>query len=659
MIRISLLFMMLLAFYPCVSQTGIEALPPVKPEDLKPEASLLDPEAGAVILHDIGSTEFIESTNRIKNVFEKTTRIKIITKDGYKYATADIPFYTEKYGSEDIRDFTAVSYTLEDGEIIKTRLTKDDFVEEDINEWWKRKKFTFSNIKEGSIIEYSYKIISPYNVHLRKWYFQHDIPVKKSTYKIGLCPFYNYIVLNMGYIEYDRDTTYIKPFGFTLMGDNYKTKIYEWELNNVPAFKKEKYITSAEDYRMKVEFQLESYYGYYGGKFQLMNTWEELIKELDTNDSFGDYMVGNEGLLLKMLDGLKLEDKADYEKARLIHKFVTKNFYWNEISGVYTTQSKRSMINSKTGSVADINLLFVSLLNAAGVEAYPVLISTRKHGRVFYQYPFLNLFNYVAVLIKAEETEFFADATEPLLPLGILPYRCMNQFGLKVKKCKKDEKAEFYPLVPALPHKKSTFSSLQINTDEEKVNAKILNKTNGYEALRWRKMLKENGEGAVSEKISEKNDVKFLNSLEAKEIDQSDKDLVLTFEVESTLDKIEDKIFIDPFLIAAREENAFKSQQRIYPVDYGYNNDEKLISTINIPAGYNVEYLPENFSTTNAENTLQFNFVVQHSGGIIQVMSHVKRLKSIYEPEEYDELKEFFDQVVDRQSEKIVLRKAI
>jgi len=659
MIRNSLLFILLIGFQPCMSQSGLETLPPVTSEDLQPGIYDPDPEAEAVILYDLGSTEFVEIRDRIRNVFEKTTRIKILNKDGYSYATADIPFYTENYGSEEIKDFSAVSYTLENGEIVKNYLTKHDMVEGDINQWWKRKKFTFPNIKEGSIIEYSYKIISPYNFNLRKWYFQHEIPVEKSAYKIGLCPFYNYIVLNMGYIEYDKDTTYIKPFGFTFRADNYKTKIYEWELNNVPAFKKEKYITSAEDYRKKVEFQLESYYGYYGNKFELMKTWEELIKELSIHDSFGDFMAGNKGLLNDILDNLNIENLNDFDKASIIDQFVKKNFYWNSIYGVYTTQSKRSLIDSKTGSVADINLFMVSLLNAAGVEAYPVLLSTRKHGRVFYQYPFLNLFNYVAVIIKAEDTEFFTDATEPLLPLGILPFRCMNQFGLKVKKCKKDEVAQFYPLVPPVPHTKSVYSSLEINPQEEKLKANILSKFNGYEALEIRKIHNEEGKGAVSAKISESNNEISLQDFTIKDLNDTEKDLVISMDAEASVDKFGDKIFINPFLVFSHEENPFKSDKRIYPVDYGFIHEEKFVTTINIPEGYDIAHVPENFSYKNADNTLQFNLMVQKHGAMVQIMSQVKRLKSVYEQEEYPDLKNFFDQVAAAHSEKIVLEKEI
>ena len=408
-------------------------LPKIEPSDLSVMTCPIDSSAPAQILYDIGEIKFVEN-NGINFILKKTTRIQILNKNGYGYATIKIPYRYGDKSEEQIIAFSATSYTEENGEIITETASKKDLFEEDINEWWKRKKYAFLKVKEGTVIEYTYEILSPNNFHLPKWFFQYEIPVIKSQFKISLCPFYNYIVLKSGFLEYDFDTVYTKPFSFRYLTGNYPTRVYEWELNNVPAFNEENFITSAEDYRMKVVFQLESFNKYNGEVQEIITTWKDLIDELDEYADFGTYIQSNKKETQAIIESLSLEGKTDYQKMDTILYYVKNNYYWNNYLGGWATQTKKEFLESKTGNSGDINLFLHSLLIEAGVNSSPLLISTREHGKVFYDYPFLNLFNYVAVVVEDGIFTYMLDATNPLLPLGLLPHKCINEYGLQIKK---------------------------------------------------------------------------------------------------------------------------------------------------------------------------------------------------------------------------------
>ncbi len=75
--------------------------------------------------------------------------------------------------------------------------------EEKVNDHWRVKKFALPDVKEGSVIEYKYKIISPYFFNLHDWDFQQRIPVIYSEYTTAMIPFYEYTYIFQGASKFD------------------------------------------------------------------------------------------------------------------------------------------------------------------------------------------------------------------------------------------------------------------------------------------------------------------------------------------------------------------------------------------------------------------------------------------------------------------------
>ena len=86
-------------------------------------------------------------------------------------------------------------------------------------------------------------------------------------------------------------------------------------------------------------------------------------------------------------------------------------------------------IDAHAGSDADINLSLVNALNAAGLNAEAVLLSTRDNGAINTLYPVINDFDYVVAKVNIGERSYLLDATDPLLPFGMLPFKCLNDKG--------------------------------------------------------------------------------------------------------------------------------------------------------------------------------------------------------------------------------------
>ena len=640
------------------AQTALYQLPKVNIHDLRQTHCPIDSSADAQIIYDYGKTRFIKVDGALIFQFEKTIRIQIFNADGLEHANLSIQYYDEDNDNRERLDyFKATSYTLDGNEIVEHSVRRNALIDEQINKYWSRMKYAFPNVQPGSIIEYSYIISSPFLAHIRDWEFQTNIPILKSKFSISVCPYVSYIMLKRGFLEYDKERKYTESFGGTIAGSPARSTVYEWEMYDVPAFKNEKYITTREDYIMSIRFQLEKIYGFNGGQRSYSSTWQELINQLlRESQAFGGYIKENNQHVSDLMLTMDLTEKSEMEKIRTITKYVKENFTTNGYGGKYTSQRKKDVIKTKNGSIPEINLLLLSMLRNEGIEAYPFLISTRSHGKPELNYPMLSSFNYVAVIVKLDGGGLIIDGTDPLLPFGMLPYECINEYGLEVRKIKRKEDALFYPINSIMPDKENTKILMQYNPDSNIISVQISKRLSGYSARNARSIVIEYGKEALVEKICPVSvipeDIKVSN------LENIEKNLGISYRYKIPVTIAGDKMILEPFHINSYKEPFLTKEERKYPVDFGYETDEKYIFTFQIPDGYEIDYIPENYSQSLLDNRLIHNIKSVQEANILQILSEVKQLKPRFEPEEYSDLKLFYDMIVDHHNQKIILKKS-
>ncbi|MGB3465237.1 MAG: DUF3857 domain-containing protein, partial [Cyclobacteriaceae bacterium] len=351
----------------------------------------------------------------------------------------------------------AYSYNRKDGKVVKTKVDPELIVDEKIyaNNWVK--KFVFPKIEEGSIIEYSYNLESPYMLSLPDWEFQDEIPTMYSQYSVSMIPFYEYVFTTQGIDTLDVqeviESKEQKSAGKILSasGQNmgplavYNERKYVYGLRDVEAFRDEKYITSRNDYIKKIDFQLSNIYNVgtqvsdqYESLAQaevIMTSWPQMVEDLFDQEYFGDYLEDCEKEAKKLLKSeISLEGMADEKKARTLIEYIKNNITWDGYRGVFANKSPKELIEQKTGNVAEINLFMNVLLNTAGITAHPVMLSTRDHGKVNYQYPFLRYFNYVVTLVSIGNSSFLADGSDPDIGYKRIPPQTINEQGLIIDK---------------------------------------------------------------------------------------------------------------------------------------------------------------------------------------------------------------------------------
>lgn len=615
-----------------------------------------DPQAGAVVIYDKGMSRFAEVRELTFNVFfERTTKIKILKESGVEYATFTIPYYQENNIREQIQNLVAITYNLEDGEVRKTPLRQEDFFDEKINDYWMARKFTMPDVRPGSVIEVKYTISSPYLMNLRDWEFQWDIPVISSEYVTRMVPFYEYSFILQGAGKFDKQNSYVdksQPRFMAIPGApnplEFFDMVYSFAMDYVPAYTDNEFISSRSDYIIKVDFQLAKIHQLGGTKRTIMSTWPELIKGLQQEDLFGKYVSRSGSQLKSVFGNTKKSGKSELELYNEIMTFVKTNYRWNGNTSKLAGKPADRFNRDKEGNSAEINLFAVGLLQAAGIDASPLLISTRRNGKIKYDYPFLHFFNNVVVAVKIGNEYFVGDATEPLLSNNRIPERCVNERGLIIKK----GEPVWLSLEAINPSSISTMILLEVT--EKDINASIQKSFTEYDAFMMRRNL-DSDDAAMKKYVESRNYVADEGSFSVLNINEPEKPLIVTFKTGLNTEFIADKIYISPFLNETLKNNPLTQATRTQPLDFIYPVVRTFITVLNIPEGYEVESIP---SCPEVDSPL---FRMTSSGEIIgntirmTLQYHFKR--GTYNASDYSTLRRHYNDIIKYSNEKITFKK--
>ncbi len=649
--KITQLVLLLISCFPIISQgqTFSREFGSLSQEEVDLKEYALDKDAEAVVIFDIAKSHFPRVENSFDVTFERTTRIKILSEAGIKWAEVEIPFYQEEGLKEIIFDIQAFSYNFEGNQIEKTPLDVSNTYNEKLNEHWMVKKFAIPNVKAGSIIEYRYKIDSPYKFNLRDWEFQWRIPVVHSEYEVHMIPFYEYSWLLQGSNRFDDKVTAVDRTDRQFGSVTFRDKIHRYIMKNVPAFDNEAFITSINDYIIKLDFQLSRINYPNGSALNIMTTWKEMIRSMVGYKDFGKYQNKAEKLASKLLDQKMLEGKTEKEKFEYVLDYVKNNFNWNQTYGYYTTKSASKFVEHKFGNVAEVNLFTIGLLKKAGIEAYPVLISTRSHGKIKYDYPFSHFFNYVVILSNIEGQTILSDATEALGLNNRIPTRCINDKGLIINK----EKVEWVGLECLFLSEINTLMEMEIG-EENVLTSQITQTSTEYDALASRYNYSGDIQ-SVREKLEEDGYRIEEESIAIKNLKSKGKPFAIKYQLETKPEVVGNKIYLAPFLKETPSDNPFKQKRRTYPVDMVYPKKRFYETVVKIPEGYQVDFLPKNQKINN--ELFELNYSVTPTEGKITVQFGYTFKKTLYTSSQYSKVKFYYGEILNKGNEKIVLVK--
>ncbi|WP_244216028.1 DUF3857 domain-containing protein [Pedobacter kyonggii] len=631
----------------------------IAPTEFEVKATGQDSSASAIKLFDVGDCYFeYNPTGGFIYVFERHIRYKILNKNGYDLANYRVELYRNSNSAkEDLSFMDAATYNMVDGKMVTSKLNKDARFTEEFDKNNVVKKFALPNVKEGSIIEFKYKIKSDFIFTLRGWKFQSNIPTLWSEYNVKIPEYLTYKNNLSGYYQVDHplhqnvSASYVPGLSSTAVYDKYCAA-------NVPALKEEPYVTTMDDYIPKIKFELRATQ-FPGELYQDFNgSWSKIINGLAQDEKFGGFINKN-SYAKSVLPGILKGEKDTLAAVKLIFNYVKNNLKWNKEYSEYAKETNpKSIFEKKTGSSADINLSLLSLLKEAKIEAYPVLISTRENGE-HPGYPVESAFNNIIGVTQIGNTLYFLDATDKDLPVGMLDYENLSHQGFYMNL--KSFNGKWLSTEPSLSSEKIFVYNMTLDK-ENKLTGKINQYSKGYSALNLRnKYRKTNNETEFVKNFKKDKTGLEISNYKIDNLDNLDELLTESMDVviEDNVEEAGNLVYFTPLLFERTKENLFKLEQRKFPVDFAYPFKESYRITINFPEDYEVDKLPKGgvYKLPEDNGTFTINYVAE--GKTLMVRSIISVNKSLYTPEEYFDLKELFKTVVEKQAEQIVFKKKV
>jgi hypothetical protein len=602
-------------------------------EDLAMTSYVKDSSAAAVILADFGK---VSPTGPYSMVLERHVRIKILKSEGTRWADEAIQLPVAGTNGENKFQLKASTFNLEDGKIVETELPKESMFREKVTRGFELQKFTFENVKVGSVLEYTYTIVSP---GIPSWQFQKTIPIRVSEFWAITPSALTYKNFSHGYLA--AATYNVK--------ESAAETSYHWIYRDVPAFKPEPFMSSEEDYIGRLEFYLTQVGS--GYTVDLMGTWEKVNELLFKSEYLGGQITSNS--FLKSITKELLEGKSDpMEKVLTIYNYVKNKYTWGTRYAVGSRNLKEAF-DKGVGSASDINLTLACMLNAADFKVNAVLISTRDNGLVRKQVPMPYQFNYLICAVQVGDRILLLDGTEKHLPLGFLPERCLNGDGFMLDK-------EQYAWIPTdfLPISKTVTSGEIKLGGNGSIEGKITFTRDGYDALDFRKSYTEKGDDEYIKDLLNKTgwEVEQHEIQNIEDLNKSTKE-IYSIRMDNHATGTADILYVNPIFSERIAENPFTADERNYPISFNKTFESIYMSRIILPEGYVVEEIPAPLIIKLHDNSARYTYSVTQNNNVLSVLSHFKIAKTLYIQNEYFQLKELYSQVVAKQAEQIVLKR--
>jgi hypothetical protein len=620
-------------------------------DDLKATRYLKDSTANALVIYEEGSSEF-DKRHDNDLVLNYGAKIKIFNKEGFDAANIEIPLHKTDDNKERIINLKAATYNLVDGKMTRLQLKPEAVYTKEL-EKVDLLRFTFPNVKPGSVLVYTYELVSPYFYNFTTWDFQGYIPKAFSKFSASIPGNYEYYTSLIGTLKLKTNDSRIKKrcISFSSSANPADCINTVYEMVDIPAFKDENFLTSEKNHLSRIKYELKQITRLDGSVHKFTKTWEDVDKELKTDKNIGRILKKHS----KVQDLLPEEFMSmpnNLEKATKIYRFVQQEFTWNEEYQLFSDNDIKDIIDEKTGSVLEINTVLHNLYKSQGFNVLPVMAATRGRGFPTKLHPVLSDFNYFFIQLDVDGYKYLLDASEKNLDFGRLPYRALNTYARLMDF---ENGSSWIDIQP------TDFSRLVIN-DSIKLNAdgsatgQSSHQLTGYHALRYRNKLEKMSSRELFNQVSNHNEFTQAEDIEILNEEDNSKELKIKYELKKHSQKIGDKIYLNPFSFRFFEDNPFKESIRTYPIDFGFKDSYFYTANIKIPEGYGVKEIPrsKNLKLEGGAARLRFSGS-QINEELIQIQCQITFPYPVYPPEYHDLLKQIFDHIQEVQTKTFIV----
>jgi hypothetical protein len=510
----------------------------------------------------------------------------------------------------------------------------------------RRYAVSFPDARAGAIFVFQWRLRSMEPVFSGRRYLGRTYPVvfNRTVISAPTSWVFKFLVQPPCLCRHDRSREYIK--------DEELWMNYIWEAQTLPG------LVFEEDSPPASQLIPCLYYA-----FSYDKRWPDIQKNrIDwplITDSYKDHLNEMGRTRDEIKDEVKflIKDISDKrERLRKVVDFVTSNFK-SEYSDIDISASAWDLLTRGYGSQAEAAMLVGSFLNLSDIPFGYVLISTRDNGEVIESLPALFYFNRLLVTARIDADTIWIDPFYRGAPIGVLPFEDQAVKGLRI-----GDEFKGFITTPESDYRENGYSvRLRIEFGnkgqfiaegiellsgalniEEKYILQNLTEQERYE--RWVEKTTEGIPGAAMEDLEFDDIYSDINPFKVS----------YRLIAPNYIDPDDERLYI-PLDILGRWRFNVNYDNRKLPIELGqpFSQQERII--IEMPPGYRVEHLPENFTLNSYLGEILS--VVTVSANTITVIRGLGIKPYKLQASEAESLTGFFNTASDQAGKFIILRR--
>ena len=574
------------------------------------------------------------------------SRVKIYKKDDAKKFLEE-EIYTRQGSNstnEKITSLKVNTYNLVDGKIAATQVDKNSKYKSKENKNYSVTKFAFENVKDGSVVEYKYSILSPFMYVIPKVMIEDEVPIRYFEYVFDAPIYYGYNVNYKGELKPFKQEVADKM----LYGSDSRT--YRFAYKDIAAYKDEKYVNNIENYRTSVRFELNStnfpmtggnlHDGSMSGGFKSYGvSWQDIRKQLYDDENFGDELKRN-NLVKEILPEEIKSIKNEAERAAAVLKFTQSKYSWDGEYSAFTDKGLKNLISTKLGNSAEINLLLILLMRSANLNAEPVLLSTVGRGILTSYSPSIGMLNYVLASVDFDGKFTLYDATSKMTTPNIIRPAALNYYGFVMTK------TEAKQINVLCPQKSVTYLTVDAKLNPDGTfGGSFSDRDTMLYAMMNNERHDENKTEYQNTYYKERYKFPYTN-IKSGVTEKGDFQTSFDFDSDSFVDGIGNKLVFNPLLFLFNKSHEFdQTDERRSPIELytGYDKIKKV--TITLPDGYVFENVPKSKKFRTEDSAIQYVYKVTQEGNKLTVETTTTVEDPVYPKEYYPAFKQIFDNI--------------
>ena len=574
-------------------------------------------------------------------------RIKVLKEEGKRFGDFSFLYLNSNSTKEAYSGVKVETFNRENGKVVRTKLSKKFDFDEKYAEDVRRRSFSAENVKVGSVIEVAYKFSSPRYYAIDDIDIQLTIPVNQTHIEVGYAEYFGVNRTQRGSVltRYRKDNRIANLPGAT----SYEVNLDVFDAVDVPALPAESHSFCPDQYRGAITYDLSSVV-IPGVVFESISMkWPDVDKAISESDIFrvckGKFRDAKE--LEAALTGVE----GDEARIAAVRNFVVGKVKWDEESQLVPDDA-REILKRGSGSDADINALTASALNTLGYTAEPVMIRRRTSGMLIDHHISLRSFDTFILRVTAPggQGPWYLDAARDEGYLNVLNPLFLVE---KARVIPFNGSGEWVDLTNLTRSHVSELVKMRMEPDGTLTGSAqiVANHEDSYLVKAHYNSF--DTEDAFLEDIESDEHIE-ITAFEIKKEYGPTAEISYSFEKENEAGSL---LYIQPVLSSFHSSSDFRKEERKLPVDFPYPESITYSFSLEIPEGYVVEELPEKVGLTFPSLEGRIQFATQQVGNIVSVLYRASLGKMLVLPEEYADLRLFWETAIGVEKSTIVLKK--